>query len=243
MNNTDNKTKSISIIIPAFNEEAMLEASVLRTKDTFISLNFDFEIIIVNDKSSDKTAEIGENLSRREKNIRIIHHEKNKGIGASFLTGINCATGEYIIFVPVDNPLEEEDVLGYIPKIDVGDIVVGCRVERVGYSKPARFASFVYNRILIPLFFNIGISDVNWIQIYRRRLFTDGIIKFRPSKVFFLVEILVQARRKRLIIAEVSARMKKRFVGKPTHSNIYVICETLFDMWKYFRQLRKEDRL
>ncbi len=243
MNTAENKAKSITVIIPAFNEEAMLEASVLRTKDTFMSLNFDFEIIIVNDKSSDRTAAIGQSLSRREKSIRIIHHEKNKGIGASFLTGISCATKEYIIFVPVDNPLEREDLLEYIPRIDVSDIVVGCRVERVGYSRPARFVSFVYNRILVPLFFNVGISDVNWIQIYRRRLFTDGVIKFRPSKVFFLVEILVQAKRKRLIIVEVSARMKKRFVGKPTHSNVGVIWETLFDMWKYFWQLKKEDRL
>lgn len=242
MNNIEDKTKSISIIIPAFNEEATLEASVLCTRDTFKSLNFDFEIIIVNDKSSDKTGEIGESLSRREKTIRIIHHEKNKGIGASFLTGISCATKEYIIFVPLDNPLEVEDLLEYIPRIDVSDIVVGCRVERVGYGRLARFASFIYNRILVPLFFNVGISDVNWIQIYRRRLFTEGIIKFRPSKVFFLVEILVQAKRKRLIIVEVSARMKKRFVGKPTHSNIGVMWETLFDMWRYFWQLRKEDR-
>lgn len=239
MNNTK---KSISVIMPAFNEEHSLEKAALHTLDTFRSMDFDFEMIIVNDSSLDRTGEIAEKIASTNKNVRVIHHKKNKGIGGAFRTGIDYATKEHIIFVPVDSPIDIEDMHAYIPWLDICDIVVGSRVERVGYGRVARFASFVYNKILVPVFFNISISDVNWIQIYRRSLFTDGNIKFNPTKIFFLVEILVQARRNQLIMVEVPAKMKKRIRGKPTSANFFIILETFCDMMKFFWKIRKEEK-
>lgn len=235
----DKKQKSISVIMPAFNEEHNLEKSVLHTLETFQSMNFDFETIIVNDNSLDRTGEIAEKIASTNKHVRAIHHKKNQGIGRAFQTGIDYATKEYIIFVPVDNPMDIEDMHAYIPWLNICDIVVGSRVERVGYSRVARFASFVYNRILVPIFFNVGISDVNWIQIYRRDLFTNGIIKFNPTRFFFLVEILAEARRHQLIIVEVPSKMKKRLRGRPTVTNLFIILEALYDMMRYFVKIKK----
>ena len=118
--------------------------------------------------------------------------------------------------------------------------MVGVRSERVGYTRFAKFASYVYNRILVPLLFNIGVADVNWIQVYRRSLFSDGIIQFQNSRIFFLVEILVQAKRNRLIIAEVPSRMRKRLVGEPTCSRFSTIFITLIDAFRFFMKIKKE---
>ena len=132
-----------------------------------------------------------------------------------------------------------QDIEVYLPRVGICDIIVGVRVARVGYSKIARVASFFYNRILIPLMFNIGISDLNWIQIYRRKHFSDGTLKISNTQVFFLVEILVQAKEKQLIIAEVPSKMKRRLHGIPTCERFSTMWVTFFDAVKFFIKINK----
>ncbi len=234
--------KSISIIIPACNEEQGIESAVLHNIETFKALDFDFEVIIVNDKSEDRTGEIAESLASRYPNIKVFHHDSNQGSGAAFKTGVAWARKDYVVFVPIDNPLDIEDLQAYLFRLDVCDIVVGVRIQRVGYSSFALFASFVYNRIFIPLFFNIGLEDANWISFYRRDLFTSGIISFNSKSIFWLVEILIRARRRRLIIVEVPSKMKKRMHGRATCTRPQVMIQTFIEMIKFFRMIRKEDR-
>jgi len=236
------KKYSISAVIPAYNEEQSIREAVLRTLNTFQVLGLDFEIIIINDGSKDQTREIVLALVNDYSNIQVLHHEKNQGSGAAFETGIAHATKDYVVFVPVDNPLDIEDMKTYLPRMDVCDIVVGSRMERVGYGRLARFASFTYNRILIPLLFNIGLEDVNWISIYRRNLFVDDVITFNSRSLFWLVEILIRAKKKQLIIAEVPARMKKRLYGRPTCTRPTIVFQTFVEMIKFFLALRRDKK-
>ncbi len=227
----------ISVIIPAYNEEPDLEAMVRKTLTTFQKSGVDTEIIIVNDRSSDATGEIADRLAACLPEVRAVHHAVNCGAGQAFKTGIDQADKEFVMFVPVDNPLDTEDLEAYLTRLPICDVVVGVRVERVGYPTLGRFASFVYNRIMVPLLFNIGVSDVNWIQAYRRSLFSEDILKFANTRIFFLVEILVRARMNRLIVSEVPARMKKRLHGRPTCLKIGVITQTFRDMLNFWHQV------
>lgn len=237
-----NESGSISVIITAYNEEQGLEQSVLSTRQTFHDLGLDYEIIIVDDCSQDRTPQIIKDISKRYPEIRYIEHEKNMGSGCAFKTGIAHATKDYVIFVPVDNPLDLADIQAYLPRMAVCDIIVGSRLDRVGYSRFARFASFMYNRIFVPLLFNIGVDDVNWIQVYRRSLFTDGIITFDGSRFFWLVEILVQAKRNLLVVAEVPARMKKRAYGRATSTRLIIMLEAFWHMLRFWYKIWREDR-
>ena len=147
------------------------------------------------------------------------------------------------MFIPFDNALSPEDLKPYLPRVGVCDIVVGVRAERVGYSNFARFASFFYNRILLPLLFNIGVSDANWIHVYRRRHFEDGTLKIGKTKMFFLVEILIQARKNKLIIAEIPSRMERRVHGLPTCTRFSVIWVTFWDAIRFFiKSIRVSDK-
>ena len=231
--------RGISIIVPAFNEEQGLEKAVEQTLQTFSDMGLEHECIIVDDGSTDGTWAVAQSLDARFAQVRAVSNGDNKGIGYSFRRGIEGATQEFVVFVPVDNPLEPDDVEAYLGRMDVCDIVVGCRAERVGYSQFGLFASFVYNRIMVPLLFNLGISDVNWIQFYRRALFEDGTLAFESDRIFFLVEILVQARRKGLIIAEVPAKMRRRMYGKATCARFSTMAKTFFEMVRYFIKLQR----
>lgn len=238
----ENKDFSISVIIPAYNEEKNIECAVSRTIKTFEEMGFNYELIIINDGSIDRTGEIAAELAGRYSNVSVWEHEKNLGSASAFRTGIAHAQKDYLIFVPIDNPLEKEDIEAYLPRIAFCDIVVGSRIERVGYNRFARFASFMYNRIFIPVLFNIGIGDVNWIQIYRRNLFSDSVISFNSKSIFWLVEILIRAKKKRLVIAEVPAKMKKRMYGRATCTRFSVILYTFLEMLRFFFALRKEEK-
>ena len=228
---------SISVIMPAYNEEHSIISAVNENKATFSSLGLDFEIIIVNDASTDGTAEIGDQLAKQNPNINCYHHQSNQGPGGAFKTGVLHATKEYVIFIPFDNALSIDDLQVYLPMVGICDIVVGVRMERMGYSSFARFASFFYNRILVPLLFNIGVSDVNWIQIYRRKYFEDGTLNVGNTKIFFLVEILVLAKKNRLIIAEVPSKMKRRVYGTPTCTRFSTMWATFWDAIRFFLKM------
>jgi len=225
--------------MPAYNEEETVESATLHNINTFDSLGIDFELLIVDDKSSDRTLELAQEIAKKDERVKCFHHEKNLGPGGAFRTGISYAIREYVIFLPFDNPMDPEDLKEYLPRMGTSDIIVGVRAERVGYTIPALFASYVYNRIIIPLLFNIGISDVNWIQVYRRNLFSDKIIEFEDSKIFYLVEILIKARRNQLIIAEVPSKMKMRLYGQPTCTKFSTILATLWDVMRFFIKIQR----
>lgn len=233
---------SISVIIPSYNEGESLRDAVLTNLETFRGMGFDFELILVDDNSTDQSPAIARELAASHPEVTALRHSVNKGAGGAFRTGIAAASKEFVIFAPVDNPLQVEDMDAYVPRMAVSDVIVGRRNERVGYSRLARFASYVYNRILVALLFNLGVDDVNWIQVYRRSLFEDKILRFDSDRLFFLVEILVHARRNRLVVTEVPARMRKRIHGRATCTRPKIILKTFVEMVTFFCKLKREER-
>lgn len=239
----NNKSEiSLSVIMPVYNEELNLESAVNITYQALEKISAKFELIIIDDCSTDLTGELAETLSKKFKYIKVFHHKANMGIGGAFKTGLENSLNEFVILVPVDNPLESDELLNYLSRTSVCDIVVGCRIERIGYTNIAKFASFIYNRILIPLLFNIGLDDVNWIQFYRRTIFTEKIIEIENNGIFFLAEILIKAKRAHLIIVEVPTKMKKRLYGKSTCFKYSVMFDTFINMIKLFLKIRKVEK-
>ncbi len=230
---------SISIIMPAYNEEKSIVSATRQNMKTFSSMGVDYEIIIVDDHSIDRTGIVGKELAEKYQEVTCYHHDKNLGPGGAFRTGVCHAIKKYVMFIPFDNALTPEDLEPYLPRIGVCDIVVGVRAERVGYSNFAKFASFFYNRIFLPILFDLGVSDANWIQVYRRCHFEDGTLKIGKTRIFFLVEILVQARINKLIIAEIPSRMYSRVHGLPTCTRFSVMWITFWDAIRFFIKINK----
>lgn len=115
----------ISIIVPAYNEADAI-GNVLDDLDNFLKKeNLDYEIIVVDDGSTDKTAEIV-----NKKNVRLIQHPYNKGYGASLKTGARNAIGEILLFIDADGQHSAEDVLKLLEHSEEYEMVVGARTKK-----------------------------------------------------------------------------------------------------------------
>ena len=116
---------SVSIVIPAYNEEEGILGTINGVVEAIKPLGIEYELIVVNDGSTDKTAKIVEN-----KNIKIINHKENKGYGASIKTGIRCSQYENILIIDADGTYPNDRIpeLARICEKDNFDMVVGARV-------------------------------------------------------------------------------------------------------------------
>jgi len=144
----------ISIVIPAYNEADSIE-NFLTTLKYYIN-SPEFEVIIVNDGSSDNTQEIIQKFP----DVLLINHPYNKGYGASLKTGIRKASGEYILMMDSDGQHKEEDIPKLLLHIDEFDMVVGERKEEVGKEwirKPGKWLLSVVANYLS----GIKIPDIN----------------------------------------------------------------------------------
>ncbi len=97
-----------SIIVPAFNEEKLITDSIDSLVDNFESTNTNYEILVFNDGSTDRTGEIIDEISKKNKNVRAIHRKVNRGIGASTREAIKIAKGDCIGWFPGDNSITKE---------------------------------------------------------------------------------------------------------------------------------------
>jgi len=159
--------KSVSLVLPAFNEEKAIERS-LKNITEFMELNFsDFEIIVVNDASTDRTAE----EVSKFKDVVLVSHPYNKGNGSAVRTGIRNAKKEFVVMMDADGQHDIADIVKITELLGVYDCVVGARTESSDSSFHRNAANRFYNR-LATYVTNIRIEDL-----------TSGYRGFRTSVI------------------------------------------------------------
>lgn len=121
----------LSVIVPAHNEEKNLALNIEKFNDYLRRQNYDYEIIVINDGSTDKTGEIAEKLAAKNKNLTLINNKNNQGKGAAVRRGILSAHGEYRLFIDADNATSIDHIDKIWKFFDNGcDIVIGSRNSR-----------------------------------------------------------------------------------------------------------------
>ena len=181
---------SLTVIIPAFNEEDNIFSSVTNLVDIFGTKGLDWQLIIVNDGSTDRTGEIADGLAAGQPNIEVIHHKRNMGIGYCFRRGVEKAREEIITWFPADGENDLNDLIKYLPLLEHVDIVIPFVVNTGVRSWGRRFLSAVYLWI-INLSFGTVFNYTNGTVIYRRHVF--DVIKPKTNGIFFQTECLITA--------------------------------------------------
>jgi glycosyltransferase involved in cell wall biosynthesis len=230
---------ALSVIVPAFNEEALLQGCILSLHATLVTLGLEAEIIIVNDGSRDDTPGICTRLAHDLPRVVAIHQE-NQGIGGAFRSGLARATGTYVILWPADMEAAPADLTPYVARFGQADVIVGVRRTRVGYNPLMHCNAWLYPK-LVRLLFGLSLRDVNWIHAYRRDLLTR--VRLTQRGIPMLVEALVRLRDLGATFAEVDVEMKPRLGGRASAARPKIMWHTLTRLLSFWVRWRQERRL
>ena len=226
--------KSLSLIFPAFNEEANIRAVVEDAYRTIPKLAPIFEIIVVNDGSKDRTGEICDRLAEELSNVRVVHHVRNRGYGAALKSGIKLARYDLIFFTDSDGQFDLKEVATLLEQADGYDIVAGYRARR---QDPLHRLLFAWGwNILVRLVLGIRIRDIDCaFKAFNRRVFNS--IQIQSVGAMVNTEIFAQASKFRMTVKEVRVSHFPRRHGKPTGSNFAVISKAFRELIKMRRML------
>lgn len=223
----------VSIFFPAFNEEGNIEQSVRSAVEVLSKLCSDYEILVVNDASTDRTGEIADSLARQNSKIRVIHHPENRKLGGAMRTGFREAKKEFVFYVDADNPVDLRDLGRALELMDGSEVVIGYRLNRDETLKRAIY-SRVYN-LLIRFLFGLKVKDVNFsFKLFRHRVLET--IPLRTASSFLDAELLIASKRAGFTIKEIGIRYYARTTGKSTMASPRVIWKVVCDMSSYFLQ-------
>lgn len=228
----------LSVVVPAYNEEDCLVATVDSIHGTLKKLQIDGEIIVVNDGSTDQTGELADALPKRLSEV-VVLHQHNQGIGGAFKTGIRNSKGDFLIIWPADMSCAPDDLRPYINQIGKADVIVGCRRRRIGYNPLMRFNAWLYPRLVVALF-GLRLRDVNWVCLYNGDMARQ--VHLTQDGIPMLTEILVRLRDLGATFLEVDVDMNKRESGVPTASRFLVMWRTLTGLLLFWQAWRIEKR-
>lgn len=201
----------ISVVMPSLNEEANLREAVNDVLAAFHELGLTGEILVVNDGSTDGTAQLALALEKDHPQVRAFHHASTRGIGAAFWTGVKAAQGEIITMLPGDGENEAREILRYFPLLQHVDLVIPFVFNAEIRSLPRRLLSKIY-KIIINLSFGVLVNYMNGTVMYRRNALLS--LKLQSTGFFYQTELLIRAIRKGYLYAEVPYALKRRQAGQ-----------------------------
>jgi glycosyltransferase involved in cell wall biosynthesis len=236
---------SVSIVIPAYNEQENVKAAVEKVSASAEQLKLDYEILLVNDGSRDQTGEIAKTeLAPRIPNFRLVEHFPNRGYGGALKAGFATATKELIVFIPADNQFDFSEVPLLLDQMTPETMIVsGRRVKRQD-NFLRRLNGLGWNSV-VRILFGYLIKDIDCgFKVLRRDLLNH--IHLESNGAMIDTELLAETRARGYKIVEVPVTHLPRTAGSPTGANLKVIFRAFRDLFKFrlrlCRELREEGR-
>lgn len=221
-------SEGISVFFPAYNDEASIGGLVGEALALLPRLTDDFEVIVVNDGSTDGTGAVLDGLARADPRLRVVHHEFNRGYGAALRTGFASATKELVFYTDGDGQYDVRELLLLRPLLAAEvDIVNGYKVQRAdGWQRKAIGAA--YNG-LAHLLFSIPIRDVDcdFRLIRRRAVERVGLVSSSGS---ICVELVHKLHRAGCVFAEFPVQHRPRVHGRSQFFTLRRVSRTALDL-------------
>ena len=207
-------TPTLSVVLPAFNEQGNIERAVRSSADAVAPLVDDYELVVVDDGSRDETPAIlkrlGEELGGR---LNVVTHPKNLGYGVALRRGFTAARGQYIFYTDADNQFDLRELECFLPAMEGVDALFGYRVGREDGALRL-MVSNVYNA-LASFAFGMDVRDLNCsFKLFRREALTA--LHLEEDHFFIDTEIVVQLHRAGYRYRQTGVRHYPRTSGKST---------------------------
>ncbi len=233
------RLSELSIFFPAYNEAGNIEEVVKQALAVASKVAKKFEIVIINDGSTDSTLQISKRLAKKYPKVRVVT-QTNRGYGGALKRGFKEAQYEWVFFTDSDLQFDISEIIHFIEYVDESDLVIGYRLERAeGWKRHLLTSALkVWNRIMLNFPKEVKDIDCAFKLIHKRvlveiePLFSDGAM--------ISTEMLLKTYRMRFNITQVGVQHYQRFIGQPTGNSTKVIlkavAETLNLQWQLFKQ-------
>ncbi len=214
------KRISLSVFFPCHNEAGNLPRVIARAKEILPGISDDFEILIINDGSTDGTGELAEQFAAGDSRIRAVHHERNLGYGGAVQSGIRASRKEWIFYTDGDGQFDLADLGGLTDLTEDYDLIACYRIRR-NEGMIRRFNAWAWGR-LMRILLGLKVRDIDCaFKLFRRDIFKSIAMKSRGALIS--AEILARAQRKGYRLVQRGVAHYPRLSGRPTGAKPAVI--------------------
>ncbi len=229
------RLSGLSVFLPAHNEESNIEEVVRGFCTELPRLTNDYEVIVVDDGSRDRTGEIADRLAAADRHVKVVHHPVNRRYGGAVISGIRASTKPFVLLCDGDGQFDPADIALLAAQMPTCDVAVGRRVQRAD-----RFVRRLNGKawtMLVRLLFGLKVRDIDCgFKLFRREAI-DGI-ELHSQGALISTELLARIAGRGARIREVDVHHLPRLGGESSGANLRVILYAFWELFALFRQLR-----
>lgn len=241
---TSEAFKKLSIFFPMWNEEAYIERAIRFAKEECELLRergeiLDYELIVVDDASTDNTAAMADAIAAADPHVVVVHHPVNRKLGGSIKTGFATATGDLVLYSDADLPFDMAEVGRAVRLMRnyEADIVSAFRHDRTPEGRSRAIYTFFYNGLIRALF-GVRLRDINFaFKLCRSAIFQH--IELRSEGSFIDAELIIRAKRLGFSVIQFGTDYFPRTRGQSTLASMKVIRRILREMFSLRKELRR----
>jgi len=225
---TESQVDALSVVLPAYNEEANIESVVRAVTAYCDGLGVDYEILPVNDGSRDHTGEVLARVAAELPRVRPQTHSQNQGYGAALRTGFYAATKRYVFYMDGDGQFDIKDLDRLLPLASEDVIVTGYRLER---RDPfvRRLNALLFGGFLVRILLGVKVRDLNCaFKLIPKKVFER--IPLESTGALINAELYGRAIRAGFGIREVGVHHYPRTAGVQTGAHLRVIVRAFYDL-------------
>lgn len=232
----------LSCFFPAYNEEANVSGLLDEALATLPEFAERFEVLVVDDGSTDRTAEIVRDYAARYPQIRLVQHEQNLGYGHALRTGLEQSAGDAVFFTDADLQFHLSEIGSLLSAFETADVVVGYRIKRRDPWHRLVIAG-VYHVVLRTVF-DLHVRDVDCaFKLFERRVVDSLVGELESRSAFISPELVIRAELAGYRITEVGVTHYPRTAGKSGGATVEVILRTIREMRNLRADLRAKHAL
>lgn len=235
---TRNPHPSISVFLPCYNEQDNVTRTVRQALQVLERLNIDFEVIIVDDGSSDRTGQMADQMASQNSKVKVVHHGTNLGYGAALRSGFRAATNKLVFYTDGDGQFDIAEMPALLGLMEQYDIVSCYRLNRQD-NLIRKINGWCWTKLVCWLF-GMKIRDIDCaFKLYKREIFDR--IRLSSASALIDAEILARAIRKGYSVTQKGVHHYPRAAGTQTGGSVRVILRAFKELLQLRAQIKKEE--